>query len=222
MLRGKPLKYCIYNFLGLARLHVSISITGFGMSCEISPPRSTAMMRTPAWNWSLVLVKDPGYGVSIRIPRFSQLSPDGDRRACACMREREIMDLLRLTGLAMLEGYGAQRVLPEYHLRTTFLASLLVNLLLTAFYYVAVYPFFVNPLRHLPTVKVCSAPGTGPHRHTHTHSLTRPLVYNNTDAMDSRAADSTLKSSSMTLEDVFLWVGSDPSPTMASSTSATR
>lgn len=68
------------------------------------------------------------------------------------------MDLLRLTGLAMLEGYAVQRALPEYHFRTTFLASLLVNLLLKAFYNIAVYPFLVNPLRHLPTIKVCSPP----------------------------------------------------------------
>ena len=77
---------------------------------------------------------------------------------------RDTMDLLRLTGLAMLEGYGAQRVLPEYHFRTTFLACLGGNLLLTAFYNVAVYPFLVNPLRHLPTVKVCWPRGTGEHR----------------------------------------------------------
>lgn len=64
------------------------------------------------------------------------------------------MDLLRLAGLAMLEGYGLQRALPEYHFRTAFLAAFLANLLLNALYSFAIYPFLVNPLRHLPTVKV--------------------------------------------------------------------
>lgn len=72
------------------------------------------------------------------------------------------MGLIRLTGLAMLEGYGAQRVLPEYHFRTTFVAALLVNVVLKLLYNVAVYPYFVNPLRHLPTVKVCGQPGRPP------------------------------------------------------------
>lgn len=80
------------------------------------------------------------------------------------------MDLLRLAGLAMLEGYGLQRALPEYHFRTAFLAAFLLNLLLNALYSFAIYPFLVNPLRHLPTVKVfppCITPG---HRHGNHHA----------------------------------------------------
>ena len=73
------------------------------------------------------------------------------------------MDFLRLTGLAMLEGYAVQRALPEYHFRTVFLAAFLANLLLKGFYNIAIYPFLVNPLRHLPTVEVCCPPrNTGP------------------------------------------------------------
>lgn len=66
------------------------------------------------------------------------------------------MNLLHLTGLAIVEGFFAQRFFPEYHFRTAVLAALGVNLFLSVFYNAAIYPYFVNPLRHLPTVKVAS------------------------------------------------------------------
>ena len=70
--------------------------------------------------------------------------------------QNAIMNLLHLTGLAIVEGFFAQRFFPEYHFRTAVLAALGVNVLLSVFYNVAIYPYFVNPLRHLPTVKVAS------------------------------------------------------------------
>lgn len=65
------------------------------------------------------------------------------------------MNIISLTGLAIVEGYLVQRAFPEYHFRTAVLLAWGLNLLLQLVYNVAVYPFFVNPLRHLPTVKVC-------------------------------------------------------------------
>lgn len=67
-----------------------------------------------------------------------------------------MMNLLHLTGLAIVEGFLAQRFFPEYHFRTAVLAALGVNLFLSLVYNVAIYPYFVNPLRHLPTVQVTS------------------------------------------------------------------
>lgn len=60
--------------------------------------------------------------------------------------------MLHLTGLAIVQGYIVQHFFPEYHFRTTVFTSLCLNVLLYAFYRLLIYPYFLNPLRHLPTI----------------------------------------------------------------------
>lgn len=61
--------------------------------------------------------------------------------------------MLHLTGLAIIQGYIVQHFFfPEYHFRTTVFTSLCLNVFLYAFYRLLIYPYFLSPLRHLPTI----------------------------------------------------------------------
>ncbi|OGM41331.1 cytochrome P450 monooxygenase [Aspergillus bombycis] len=64
------------------------------------------------------------------------------------------MDLmLTLITLSLLEGFLLQRtVFVDLTFRTVTLGSLGVNLLLVAIWNTLIYPYFVTPLRHLPTI----------------------------------------------------------------------
>lgn len=61
--------------------------------------------------------------------------------------------LLAAILLSLLEGFFLQRTyLGEYTFRTVTLGAFGVNLLLLAIWNLLIYPYFVTPLRHLPTV----------------------------------------------------------------------
>lgn len=63
--------------------------------------------------------------------------------------------LLAAILLSLLEGFFLQRTyLGEYTFRTVTLGAFGVNLLLLAIWNLLIYPYFVTPLRHLPTVPV--------------------------------------------------------------------
>lgn len=63
--------------------------------------------------------------------------------------------LFALAGISIVEGYLLQRTaFPEIAFRSVCLGAFAVNLLLKLFYSSFIYPFFVNPLRHLPQVDV--------------------------------------------------------------------
>lgn len=65
--------------------------------------------------------------------------------------------LLAAILLSLLEGFLLQRsYLAEHTFRTVTLGAFGVNLLLLAIWNFLIYPYFVTPLRHLPTVPVCS------------------------------------------------------------------
>lgn len=64
--------------------------------------------------------------------------------------------LLGLAAFSVLEGYLLQRsVFIDHAFRTVVLGALGVNLILKLFWNVFIYPFFLNPLRHLPRAEVC-------------------------------------------------------------------
>lgn len=64
--------------------------------------------------------------------------------------------LLAIASISLAEGYFLQRsVLNEYSFHSVCLAAVGVNLALKIFWDFIIYPFFVTPNRHLPTVKVC-------------------------------------------------------------------
>lgn len=63
--------------------------------------------------------------------------------------------LLAAILLSLLEGFFLQRTyLGEYTFRTVTLGAFGVNLLLLAIWNLLIYPYFITPLRHLPTVPV--------------------------------------------------------------------
>lgn len=63
--------------------------------------------------------------------------------------------VLAFAVLAAAESYLLQRtVFLDTAFRTIFFGAFAVNLALRVFYNVMIYPFFVNPLRHLPRVRV--------------------------------------------------------------------
>jgi hypothetical protein len=63
-----------------------------------------------------------------------------------------------LAAFTLAEAYFLQRtVFTEETFRTVCLGALGVNLLLKAFYGIIIWPFFINPLRHLPRVPVSRA-----------------------------------------------------------------
>lgn len=67
------------------------------------------------------------------------------------------MSLVAVTGLAVVEGYFLQRtVFVDSTFRNVCLSALGVNLSLWIIWNVFIWPFFFNPLRHLPEVKVRS------------------------------------------------------------------
>lgn len=56
----------------------------------------------------------------------------------------------------LVEAYLLQRtIFPEETFRTIGLGALGFNLFVLAIWNVVVWPFFLNPLRHLPTIPVC-------------------------------------------------------------------
>ena len=64
-------------------------------------------------------------------------------------------ELLVLAILAAAEGVALQRtVFLDRTFRTVFLGAFAVNVALRIFYNVMIYPYFVNPLRHLPLARV--------------------------------------------------------------------
>jgi hypothetical protein len=67
--------------------------------------------------------------------------------------------LLAIASISLAEGYFLQRsVLNEHSFRSVCLGAVGVNLALKVFWDLIIYPFFVTPNRHLPTVKVSSRP----------------------------------------------------------------
>ena len=63
--------------------------------------------------------------------------------------------LFAIAGLSVVEGYFLQRTaFIDHTFRTVCLGAFGVNLVLLIFWNLVIYPFFVNPLRHLPQVKV--------------------------------------------------------------------
>ena len=66
------------------------------------------------------------------------------------------MDLmLALITLSLVEGFLLQRtVFVDLTFRTVTLSSVAVNLVLVAIWNTLIYPYFVTPLRHLPTISV--------------------------------------------------------------------
>jgi hypothetical protein len=60
-----------------------------------------------------------------------------------------------LAAFTLVEAYFLQRtVFAEETFRTVCLGALGVNLLMKALYGLIIWPFFLNPLRHLPRVPV--------------------------------------------------------------------
>lgn len=56
----------------------------------------------------------------------------------------------------LVEAYLLQRtIFTEETFRTIGLGALAFNLFVLAIWNVVVWPFFLNPLRHLPTIPVC-------------------------------------------------------------------
>jgi hypothetical protein len=63
--------------------------------------------------------------------------------------------LLLLIALSLLESFLLHRsVFVDSTFRTVTLCSLGANLVLAAIWNIVVYPYFVTPLRHLPTISV--------------------------------------------------------------------
>lgn len=63
--------------------------------------------------------------------------------------------LLGLFAFSVIEGYLLQRsVFIDHTFRAVVLGALGVNLVLKLFWNVFIYPFFMNPLRHLPKAEV--------------------------------------------------------------------
>lgn len=63
--------------------------------------------------------------------------------------------LFAIAGLSVVEGYFLQRtVFIDHTFRTVCLGAFGVNLILKIFWNLVIYPFFINPLRHLPQVEV--------------------------------------------------------------------
>lgn len=64
--------------------------------------------------------------------------------------------LFGLFALSVTEGYLLQRsIFIEHTFRAVVLGALGVNLVLKLFWDVFIYPFFLNPLRHLPKAEAC-------------------------------------------------------------------
>lgn len=58
--------------------------------------------------------------------------------------------------LTLVEAYFLQRaVFVEQTFQTVLLWSLGVNVLGKGLYSLVIWPFYLNPLRHLPTIPVC-------------------------------------------------------------------
>lgn len=65
------------------------------------------------------------------------------------------MNIPALVGFSVVEGYFLQHSLfADSTFRTVVLGALAVNLLVTGIYNFLIYPLFLNPLRHLPTIPV--------------------------------------------------------------------
>lgn len=61
-----------------------------------------------------------------------------------------------LFAFSVIAGYLLQRsIFVEHTFRTVALGALGVTLILKLFWNVFIYPFFLNPLRHLPRAEVC-------------------------------------------------------------------
>lgn len=63
-----------------------------------------------------------------------------------------------LVAFTLIEAYLLQRtVFVDEALRTVILGTLGVNILLKGVYSLLIWPFLLNPLRHLPTIPVCQS-----------------------------------------------------------------
>ena len=63
---------------------------------------------------------------------------------------------LALLSVSLVEAYLLQRsLLPDWAFRSVTVLSLAGNLTLRLIWGLVVYPYFVTPLRHLPTLPVC-------------------------------------------------------------------
>lgn len=61
-----------------------------------------------------------------------------------------------LLAFTLVEAYLLQRTVFAYEtLRTVVLGAVAVNVFLKGVYSLVIWPFFLNPLRHLPKVSVC-------------------------------------------------------------------
>lgn len=60
-----------------------------------------------------------------------------------------------LVAFSLVEAYFLQRtVFADEAFRTVVLGALGVNFVLKGFYSLIIWPLFINPLRHLPTIPV--------------------------------------------------------------------
>lgn len=63
-----------------------------------------------------------------------------------------------LVAFTLVEAYVLQRtVFADETLRTVILGALGVNIVLKGVYSLLIWPFLLNPLRHLPTIPVCQS-----------------------------------------------------------------
>lgn len=61
-----------------------------------------------------------------------------------------------LLAFTLVEAYVLQRtVFADETLRTVVLGTVAFNVFLKSLYSLVIWPFFLNPLRHLPMVPVC-------------------------------------------------------------------
>ena len=62
-----------------------------------------------------------------------------------------------LLAFTLVEAYFLQRtIFADETFRTVVLGAVAVNVFLKGLYSLVVWPFFLNPLRHLPRVPVCT------------------------------------------------------------------
>lgn len=80
--------------------------------------------------------------------------------------------LLFLLTFSLLEAYLLQRsVFFDLAFRTLCLASVGLNLVLLGIWNIIIYPYFVTPLRHLPTLSVSPPPFSCDFQHEFLHNI---------------------------------------------------
>lgn len=108
----------------------------------------------------------------IRSGPFPSLLPRISVSSAPLSTDFVIMDsLLFLLTFSLLEAYLLQRsVFFDLAFRTLCLASVGLNLVLLGIWNIIIYPYFVTPLRHLPTLSV-SPPFSCDFQHEFLHNI---------------------------------------------------